>query len=652
MKKILLLTGLWIFLITSLSAKIHLPRIIQDHMVLQQNQPVPIWGWADKGEKITLRFQDQVLKTRADESGKWKTELAPLIAGGPFEMTIKGQKETLTLKDILIGEVWICSGQSNMEWPLFNTDNGEAVVQAADHPQIRLFDVPHNIQLSPVEDITSGEWAVCTPNTARNFSAVAYYFGKHLHKNLNVPIGLISSNWGGTIAETWISPSSIAEMEDFKEELASINLEAFEKEKMAQKAKFDAIMKDFGATDGGLINGKAHWAANELDVSTWKTMQLPQLWENAGLAGLDGIVWFRKTFEIPAFVAKNGGKLYLGPIDDGDITWINGKEVGRIDNVYDKPREYSFGPRVLNPGKNVVTVRVSDFGGGGGIWGSADQLRLESDDFSVSLAGDWQYRISPIDLKVADATMGPNDKPTLLYNGMIHPLLPFAFQGVIWYQGESNAGRAFQYRTVFPGLIKDWRKLWGRELPFLFVQLANFKAPQSNPGESDWAELREAQSMTLSLPKTGMAVITDIGEANDIHPRNKLDVGERLALSARKIAYGQNIVYSGPTYKAMKVEGKTIAITFDNTGSGLIGKGKYGYVKGFAIAGADRKFYWAQAQIEGNQIIVHSPKVSEPVAVRYGWADNPDDANLYNKEGLPASPFRTDTWEGITFGKK
>ncbi len=304
----------------------------------------------------------------------------------------------------------------------------------------------------------------------------------------------------------------------------------------------------------------------------------------------------------------------------------------------------------MKPGINIITVRVEDTGGGGGLYGKPDQMKIVSGDFKLSLAGQWKFRFSSSDVKV-DLTsfIGPNSYPTLLFNGMIHPFLKYPVKGAIWYQGESNAGRAHQYRTIFPLLINDWRTKWNNpEMPFMFVQLANYMKPPVEPGESEWAELREAQLMTLKLPKTGMAVIIDIGEANDIHPKNKQDVGKRLALAALKIAYGKDIVHSGPVYKSMAVSGNKVTIDFDYIGSGLKCYDRYGYLKGFSVAGNDRKFYWAKAYIENNKVGVYSDKVNNPIAVRYGWADNPDDVNLYNNEGLPASPFRTDDWPGIT----
>ncbi len=340
----------------------------------------------------------------------------------------------------------------------------------------------------------------------------------------------------------------------------------------------------------------------------------------------------------------------LGPIDDNDITYLNGQEIGRY-NGYNTPRVYDVSKGALRKGKNVIAVRVEDTGGGGGLWGKAALYQFKMGGMSVPLSGKWKYRVSPQGVAL-NLALGPNDQPTLLYNGMIAPLLPYGIKGAIWYQGESNAGRAEAYQKLFPAMIENWREDWGYEFPFFWVQLANFKAAKEQPEDSDWAELREAQSMTLSLPKTGEAVIIDIGEAGDIHPRNKQDVGLRLALSALHVAYEQDIVHSGPRFKKANFRSGKATLQFDNIGSGLMARDRYGYLKGFAIAGEDRHWHWAQAYIDGDEVVVSSPNVPNPVAVRYAWADNPDDANLYNAEGLPASPFRTDDWPMITAGAR
>lgn len=643
-----------LFIIPQASAAVRLPRIIGNNMVLQRDADCRIWGWAASGEKVTVTFRDMIKTTKTGKDGKWMVTLPPMQAGGPYNMKIAG-KNTIELQNIMVGDVWVCSGQSNMEWNLASTNKAEEEIAAADYPSIRLFQVPHNIQFAPVEDVEQGEWKECSPATISNFSAVGYFFGRDIYKQTGVPVGLLFTAWGGTVAETWISAGSIRQVPEFTAQVDNLNNYNFEAEMAKRKAEFAALLEKYGSKTPGIVNGKALWAEPALDESGWGEMNLPKLWEQQyGLDGLDGVVWFRKDFDLSAEVAAKGIVLELGPIDDSDVTWINGKQVGEMNNLYNKPRIYKVPAEYLKQGKNVIAVRVEDTGGGGGIYGKPEEMKISSGAYSASLTGTWKYRIDPEGMSMnIQNFVGPNSNPTLLYNGIIHPFINFSVRGAIWYQGESNAGRAYQYRTLFPLLINDWRQQWKNpDLAFFFVQLANFMAARENPGESEWAELREAQSMTLALPKTGMAVIIDIGEANDIHPRNKQDVGKRLALSALKVSYGRDIVYSGPTYKNMTISGSEAILEFDNTGSGLTAKDKYGYVKGFAVAGADRKFYWARAAIRDNKVIVYSDQVAQPVAVRYGWADNPDDANLYNREWLPASPFRTDDWPGITVGNK
>ncbi|MGA2172103.1 MAG: sialate O-acetylesterase [Sedimentisphaerales bacterium] len=499
------------------SADIRLPSVIGDNMVLQQGMQVPIWGWADPCERIVIKFgiSSRAWSGEADANGKWMVKIEPGKTGGPYEMTIEG-KNMITLKNILVGEVWVCSGQSNMEFMLNQAINGRQEANEANFPQIRLFTVGKKVSYEPMKNC-SGRWQECKPPSASGFSAVGYFFGRELYKQLNVPIGLIHTSWGGTPAESWMS---------------SEYLEA--------DANFKPILRRFEET-----------VAN-----------YPEL--------------LKKYQEAKKERDETIAKLKA-----------EGKPVPPMQEIYEpvgKGHQYS---------------------------------------------------------------------PTGLYNGMILPIVPYGIRGAIWYQGESNAGRAYQYRTLFPAMIKNWRQTWGEgDFPFLFVQLANYKAVNPEPTESDWAELQEAQLMTLSTPNTGMAVTIDIGDANNvnnIHPPNKQDVGKRLALWALAKTYGKDIVYSGPIYKSMTVEGNKVVLSFNNVGGGLVAKGDL--LKGFAIAGADKKFVWADAKIEGDTIVVSSDKIGEPAAVRYAWANNPV-CNLYNKEGLPATPFRTDDWPGITMYRK
>jgi len=631
------------------NAEVKIPYILSSNMVLQRNQDINVWGWADAKEKVTVHFNDAVKSIRADKDGKWLVTFPAMKAGGPYDMKIRG-RNIIELNNILIGDVWICSGQSNMEWPLDRLPVAEEVSAIADNENIRLFMTPKNVQFTPADDILESEWQECNSETVLPFSAVAYFFGKMIQHEMNVPVGLLGTYWGGTNVETWISLDAISQDPDFAD--TAEKLKDFDAEKELEKieASRKLILENYVADEPGIVEGNAVWADPGLDESAWAKMEIPGLWESSGLLGLDGVVWFRYKFELSKEIAEKGISLELGAIDDSDQTWVNGAKVGETINMFDTDRVYNVPAELLKEGINVIAVRVEDTGGGGGFHGNSGKLKVVSDDFTLSLAGDWKFRVSPSKLAMdSDLPISPNSNPTLLFNGMIHPLLNYPVKGAIWYQGESNAGRAYKYRSLFPMMINDWRNQWNQpDMPFFFVQLANFMEPPVEPGESTWAELREAQSMTLSLPNTGMAVAIDIGEADNIHPVNKMDVGKRLALAAMKVAYGKDIEHSGPVFKEMHINGSQAMLSFDHAGSGLMCKDRYGYLKGFSIAGADRVFHWAKAHIKGDQVRVYSEKVKEPVAVRYGWADNPDDVNLYNKEGLPASPFRTDDWPGLT----
>jgi sialate O-acetylesterase len=622
-------------------ADVQMPRIFSDNMVLQREVPVRVWGKADSGERVRVTFQGQTKNARADRSGNWTLTLDPLKPGGPFDLMIRG-KNTITYTNILVGDVWLGSGQSNMEWSVQRSANPEEEIKMANHPLIRIFTVPRRMSSQPLDHLEGGEWLVCTPENIPNFSAVAYYFGRHLQTELEVPIGLINSSWGGTVAETWISKESIATHDDFRGMISQgpdFDLEKIQAEALRKRDQWvESLEKDD-------LGNQHNWQDPNFDDSGWGTMVLPGLWEQSVLPDLDGVVWFRRVINLTKSQSGQSMILNLGPIDDSDYTYVNGTLVGKTIDKYADSRRYEVPANLLKEGENIIAVRVVDTGGGGGFWADYSQLYYLAGTQRESLTGDWKYAVGVKSAAPPQAASGPNIFPSLLYNGMIKAIVPFSIRGVIWYQGESNAGRHYQYRSLFPLLINDWRKQWNNpEMPFLFVQLANYMQPSRLPADTDWARLREAQTMTLSLPKTGMAVIIDIGEADDIHPRNKQDVGKRLALAALKVSYGKDIVYSGPMYQSMNVDGNTIRINFDHIGGGLTANDKYGYLKGFAIAGEDKVFHWAKARLVGNQVIVYNADVKNPVAVRYAWGNNPDDANLYNAGGLPANPFRTDDW--------
>ncbi len=632
-----------------LMAEVRLPKIFCENMVLQRERSIPVWGWAGVNEKVTVQFNHQSKTIKANKEGKWRIDLAAENAGGPYTLTVSG-KNTVTISNILMGDVWVCSGQSNMEmkigdWGFIN--NYKEEIAAANYPAIRQFEVTKATASKPQKDVSGGTWQVCSPITAGNFSAAAYFFARKIMQETNVPIGLINTSWGGTMVETWISKEAFENDDTYKEMVSTLNKVDIDALMKAKTEKVKNNLQKFINTSTASAAEVALWKNANYDDKDWKSINVPGLWEQQGLEGLDGNVWLRKTIIIAAADAGKAGLIELAMIDDNDDCYLNGTKIGSTSS-YTEKRKYTIPAGILKEGINVIAVRINDTGGGGGIYGEAADVKITLGSSVQSLAGSWLYNIE----SVSDVTLqnDPNSYPSLLYNAMIHPLIPFAIKGAIWYQGEANAGRAYEYRTTFPLMITDWRRQWRQgDFPFYFVQLASWNADNGNSTKgSSWAELREAQAMTLSLPNTGMAITTDIGDAKDIHPKNKQDVGKRLALLALNNTYNKGNVFTGPSFLSQKIEGNKIVISFANTGSGLIAKDVYGYLKGFEIAGADRKFFYAKAMIEGDKVIVFQDSVTAPVAVRYSWADDAGESNFFNKEGLPAAPFRTDNWKGIT----
>jgi sialate O-acetylesterase len=618
-------------------------RIFSSNMVLQKGIENPVWGWADKNETVSISMNGKTVKTKAGKDGKWMAKLPAMEYGGPYTLSLKG-KNTIELSNVMIGEVWVCSGQSNMEFQVRRAFNSEDEIAAANYPNIRLFTVQKQVSKNPMIDLAKGEWSVCSPGTVSEFSAVGYFFGRKLNQDLNVAIGLINDSWGGTLAETWTSSETIKNDPDTKTKWEDLQNFDFKKNEASIKEKVQALVGPFPTKDNGLEQGFEKEGFND---ANWRTIETPGYWEYQGYIGLDGIVWMRKSFQLTRQQAEKGVLLSLAKVDDQDLCWVNGTEVGRTTSVIEE-RRYKVPASALHEGTNVIALKVTDTGGNGGIFGKPEDVCVKTREGNISLTGPWKIKFTEV--TAVNMNIGPNDYPTLLFNGMINPIIPLGIRGVIWYQGEANAPRAKQYQWIFPNLINDWRTHWNQgNFPFYFVQLANYMAPSNEPTQSTWAELRETQTLTLKLPNTGMASAIDIGEAKDIHPKNKQDVGKRLALNALKMTYGKDLEYTGPTYQSMKVEGSNVILTFSHPANGLKANSKYGYVNGFTIAGADQKFHWAKATIlNNNTVVVSSDEVKTPVAIRYGWADNPDDLNLYNSENLPANPFRTDSWPGIT----
>lgn len=642
MKISFIAVGIMLLTLNSVFAEVKLPRIIRDSMVLQRDAKVKIWGWAANGEKITVSFAGKKYKTTTGADGKWMVVLAPIKAGGPYTMNIDGTNH-IALKDILMGDVWFCSGQSNMvhQMKLHNVRYEEDIAKA-NYPEIRHFWVPNitNMQ-APQADLPDGYWKWANSNDVNDFSAVAYFFARALYEKYHVPIGLINSSWGGIPIEAMMSedalkefPNILSTVEKNKDTayINGLNRRAFTGNRPPRQ-------EDKGLT------ASIPWYNPSYIPKGWRTINIPGYWEDQGIKDLDGTVWYRREIEVPASMTTIPAKVFLGRIVDADVLYINGKQVGNTSYMYPQ-RRYALPVGILKPGKNLFVIRVTNnFGKGGFVPDKPYQLIAGND--TIDLKGYWQYKVGLVNIPQrgfgGGGGIAVQNQPTALYNAMVAPLVNYNIKGFVWYQGESNTGRADEYAKLQPAMIADWRNKWHQpNAPFLYVQLPGFMEMNYLPGESQWAAFREAQLKSLSVPNTAMAVAIDLGEWNDIHPDRKKEVGERLALAAEKVAYGEkDVVYSGPLYQSSKTEGNKITITFSNVGSGLITNDDEDPAE-FAIAGADKKFVWAKTKIEGDKVVVWNDAVGSPMYVRYAWADNPVNPNLYNKEGLPASPFRTD----------
>ena len=643
MKAILALPFIVLLFSTSLHAQLKLPSLIRDSMVLQRDTKLRIWGWAAPGEKIQIRFNSKSVHAITGTDGKWLAFLPAMKAGGPYTMEIKG-KHVIVLKDILIGDVWFCSGQSNMvhQMRLHNITYANDIAQA-NYPQIRHFCIPTAASLANAqEDLPQGYWRWANSKDVNDFSAVAYFFARKIYNRYHVPIGLINASVGGTPIEAWTSEEGLT---NFSSIIATIqkNKDSAYVNTTNRKA-FSHIDTNKANADKG-VTGPVKWFDTTYVPKGWQTINIPGYWEDQGVRDLDGVVWYRREIDVPTGMTAVPATIFLGRIVDADFLYVNGTLVGNT--TYQFPqRRYHIPSGLLKPGKNLLVIRVLNTQGKGGFVPDKPYY-IEAGGQTLDLKGYWQYKVGAVYAPSANEEMPKRifaqNEPTALYNGMVAPATNFAIKGVLWYQGESNANNAGQYQALLPALIQDWRNNWRQgNVPFLYVQLPNFGDADNLPSESSWALLREAALKTLAVTNTGMAVAIDLGEWNDIHPDDKKDVGERLALAAQKVAYGEkDIVSSGPLYQGAKIEGSKISISFTNVGSGLISIDNEELFQ-FAIAGADKKFVWAKAKIEGDNVVVWSDAISQPLYVRYAWADNPFGANLYNKEGLPASPFRTD----------
>lgn len=624
MKRFLLIVCL-IFLsftvLLPLSAKVRLPRLVSDRMVLQRDVELKIWGWASPGEKVTVRFQGKHYNTETDATGSWQVLLPPQKAGGPFLLEVN----ELVIRDVLVGDVWLCSGQSNQETPIARLTEMFPEINVSNNHMIRHYKVPTQNSVGGLKEDIAGNagWHSAVASDVLNWTSLAYFFAQEAYDRYKVPVGMLVSSLGGSAIESWVSQKNL---------------------KMFPQLVFDKVALD-SMKLAKQDKGAGKWQQKNMDDTDWATMEVPGYWQENGIH-TRGTVWYRKAFCVPESMVGRHARLYMGTLVDSDSIFVNGTFVGFTSYTY-PPRKYDIPAGVLTEGKNVITVRLTANSANGGFV-KGKNYKIVGDDAEIELTGTWKYKIGINQnevVKYADRLKNLNKAGSGLYNGMIYPISNYQVKGTIWYQGESNAGRPQIYASLLEALIKDWRELWNMpDMPFLLVQLPNFMEKNDSPSDSGWARIREAQLKTaLNVPYTSLAVTYDVGEWNDIHPLNKKVVAQRLFLGARKLVYGEKITGSGPLYKEMKVEGDKIILTFTEIGRGLICKeGKA--LRHFAIAGEDQKFVWADAVIRGNKVIVSSKIVQNPVAVRYAWSNNPEDANLCNKEGLLASPFRTDNW--------
>ncbi len=633
-------------------AEVKLAKLFSDHVVLQRQKPIPVWGWANANESVSVALGGQIKTAIADVNGKFTIEFAPMEATGqPLELNVAAKSGNLTIKDVLIGEVWLCSGQSNMEFTVKQAKEFADEKKDADYPPIRQFYVEHKVEIEPQKDLEVGGWKTSSPASVGGFTAVGFFFARDVYKRLKVPIGLIHSSWGGSQIEGWISKEGM---------LSSDELRIYGQNLPKNWAGADAILeKNIKLATLGNANANPTLADENkylnanYNFSKWVASNPVGQWDWKGIWAWRGNGFMARDVEIPANFVNQETTLGLAESYSYNEIYINGKLI--FSGITKGKRRIIVPKNVWKTSANSLVVKmnrtIEPEWFGLGFQGSADDVYVASKDEKIAL-GDNNWHLMPSFAETHSYAHSSNNVGTLVYNGMVAPLVPFAMRGVLWYQGKTNAGRSFQYRQTFPLMINDWRKKWGDNFHFYFVQLSSYGANQDSNTGSGWAELREAQTLALSLPKTGMAVTTDIGNANDIHPTNKQDVGHRLAAYALKQTYGQDIPYSSPMFDTVKFEPGKAVISFKFIYDGLNAKDKFGYVKGFEIAGADKIFYYAQAQIEGEKVSVCNDKVKNPVAVRYAWSDAPTDANLYNSAGFPASPFRTDDWQGVTVGNR
>ena len=646
LKSFYIFSAFFLLIVFTIHAQLTIAPLFNDHAVLQRDKPVAVWGWSKAGAKVTVNIAGKTARAITAKNGKWMATLPSMPGGGPYELSVKSGTENLTFTDVWLGEVWLCSGQSNMEWKLSQANNYATEKPMANQPMIRQFYVAHEVTMTPKEKLDGGNWVPATPETAGDFTAVGYFFAKDLVKELNVAVGLIHSSWGGSQLEGWLSKEAMLSSPELNW-YANILPDNWASADSLQDLKTRKQL--LGSTYLPTVVDEKAYTQPGYDFSEWYNGGSPLgQWDWKGIWAFRGTGFMAKYVEIPAGMVNTETTLGLGIQDNENEMYVNGKLVS--EGILKGLREIKIPAGTWKEGKNSLVVKFKQMADpswyGLGVQGSPSDLFIEGNGVRINIADDW--KLMPSFASPHEYTHSSNNVGTSIYNAMIAPLVPYSMQGVLWYQGETNAGRAIEYRKTMPLLISDWRRLWKDTLGFYITQLSSYGADKTANEGSNWAELREAQTMSTTLPHTGIAVTIDVGNPNDIHPTNKLTVGKRLALAALHTTYKKDIPYSGPVFDKVTFEQGRAILRFNHTNGGLVATGKYPYLQGFEVAGADKVFYYAKAEIDGDKVMVYHPKGATPASVRYAWSDAPIEANLYNGAGLPAGTFRTDDWPAIT----
>lgn len=632
--------GLTLLLYFPLLAQIDLPVFFADHMVLQRDRPIRIWGTAPVGEQLRVSMQDRITVVRADENGQWMATMGSIPVGGPYSLEIKGSTSYRKLQDVWIGEVWLCMGQSNMEWPLSKTDGYEQVRTQADFPNLRYFKVDKGMAMQPQEQLQGGSWQMAAAETVGRFSGVAYHFARKKWELEGVPIGIIEVSWGATGIRTWMGPDALRKDSSLAAELAIMQELDFGQLQDSLVNAVSLWRESFDQYDRGLTEG---WASLSTAGLEWPSIDLPDTWERGGSLLVDGTVWFKRDFVLPAEQLLQDIELSLGVLDDRETVYLNGVELPAENFSFRSFRTYTLPKEHLQLGINTLSVKISDYGYVGGFLGQPSDLKLVQGDWQLPLAGPWQYQWATPDLPPKPQALGPNSYPGLIFNAMVKPLTQLTIGGILWYQGESDLNDPFHYRRCLLNLIDDYRQQWKLgDFPFLIIQLPFFRTPLAHPAESGWATLRESQAFPLARRQVGLAPQIDLGATHNIHPTNKAELGDRCATVAVILEERSPMSFGGVQVEEVHRLDSALIVQFHQA-EGKLQSSSPDQVPGFAIAGEDGKFYWASASlVSETSIRLSSPQVAIPLYVRYAWADNPGPLDLYDSFGLPVPPFRTD----------